>query len=80
MRFAAIWLDEYILDFAQLFFFSHRPDRLLIRFDGNAKIRFFNLVRQQVDGTLIPKLRQAVYVSGQAMMAIDFNKPNTTKC
>jgi len=44
-------LDEYILSFTHLFFFSHRPDRLLIRFVGKRKIRFFNLVRRQADGT-----------------------------
>ena len=56
-------LDGYILSFTLLFFFSHWPDRLLIRFDGKIKILSFNLVRHQADGILIPKLRQAIDVA-----------------
>ena len=43
--------DEYIVSFTLLFSFSHRLDSLLIRFDGKRKIRSFNLVRHQADGT-----------------------------
>ena len=69
-------LDGYILSFSQLFFFSHRLDRLLIRFVGKRKIRSFNLVRRLADGILIPKLRQAVFVVGntkRAFMAIELS-------
>ena len=51
---AASWADSHILSIFLLFFFSHRPDHLLIRFAGKLKIRSFNWHLHLADEFQIP--------------------------